>query len=234
MLLACISAGRPEAVGTLPGWTFYVSPADEDAYRAAGAPVRTAEGLVGARNAALDDAFARGEACAAISDDLLSLVSPFADDDDPLPRRITETFEAMAQALDGTGIFLGGVPTHTNPYWARGGESITTSAWVDGDFQIVRPSAIRYDPEIPLNEPLDFALAHLHEHGQVARFNHVLAKFRHRTNAGGAVATRAAHPELEEECRQRLAAKWSCCVTYTEGKDMPTVRFRQVHQRDHR
>jgi hypothetical protein len=53
VLFAVVSTKRPQTAADYPGFTFYVPPAEEEEYRAAGATeVRTAVGLSGARNAA--------------------------------------------------------------------------------------------------------------------------------------------------------------------------------------
>ena len=240
MQFAVVSTGRAHAVANYPGFTFYVPPQEADEYREAGAVVRTAIGLSGARNLAMDDAFAFDEPVAILSDDLQALTSPYApaeDDRADLPERIKATAEAMHEAIEMTRIYLAGVPSHSNKFWARGGTGLSTHTWVDGDFQVIRPNPLRYDETLPLHETLDFALDHLHTFGQVARFDRVLAKFQHRTNPGGCQAIRREHPELEPECEARMRAKWSCCLSYTEGtyeagraaSPMPVVKFRKVH-----
>jgi hypothetical protein len=240
VLFAVVSTGRPHAVAHYPGFTFYVPPEDEDAYREAGAKVRVAVGLSGARNAAMDDAFASDTAVAILSDDLVSLRSPYAEPPEraDLATRVMQTAEAMEEAIFGTRMFLAGIPSHANPYWARGGTGLTTHTWVDGDFQVIRANPlVRYDETLPLHETVDFALEHLHTFGAVARFDRVLAKFTHRTNPGGCQAARAARPELDAECEARMRAKWSCCLTYSPGSydpsapsnPTPIVRFRRAH-----
>jgi len=61
-----------------------------------------------------------------------------------------------------------------------------------------------------LKEDYDYTLQHLRAYGQVARLNRIMPTFRHRSNAGGAVAYRT--PDLEVQAIAYLRAKWGDCI----------------------
>jgi predicted dienelactone hydrolase len=72
------------------------------------------------------------------------------------------------------------------------------------------PSAPRFDTELKLKEDYDYTAQHIALHGVVARCDFIFASFKHRTNAGGAVAYRT--PEVEQESIKRLQDKWGDAI----------------------
>jgi hypothetical protein len=205
-----ISAGRPDAVGrmaphlaTLPKgtWAFWVVPrSDAGSYEAGGANVIIDPGsIVGARNLALDHAFANNVACVQLSDDLKRLRM--------LPKADIELGDALIHlehALDSTGLALAGCSPTDNLYFAKDG--VSTRKFVVGDLIMVRPTDLRFDEALRLKEDYDFTLQHWATYGGAARCDYIAPSFAHYTNAGGAVAARTA--DLEQETIAYLKAKW--------------------------
>lgn len=223
-----ISAGRPEAVArlapqlaTVDAPVVWVVPtSDVNAYAQAGAVILEDPGsLVGARNAALDEAFARGLACVQLSDDL-KRIKALITCDDPGCEPCTEeamrcapkngeltlaaTLAELNWALDSTGLKLAGCSPTDNLYFARAG--VSTRKFIVGDLIMVRPTELRFDERLRLKEDYDFTLQHWATYGGAARCDYIAPSFAHYTNAGGAVEHRTA--ELEQETIAYLKAKW--------------------------
>jgi hypothetical protein len=208
-----ISAGRPEAVGrladhlaTVPEPVFWIVPkSDGDAYRAAGADVVHDNGsLVGARNLALDIAFAAGVACVQLSDDLKRIKALAAGHPKGVEYPLGATFKHLDAALDSTGLAFAGCSPTDNLYFAK--EGVSTRKFIVGDLIMVRPTELRFDENLRLKEDYDFTLQHWMTYGGAARCDYIAPSFAHYTNAGGAVAARTA--ELEQETIGYLKDKW--------------------------
>lgn len=211
-----ISAGRPDAVermnahlDTIPGsgrWLFWVVPErDAGSYEARRVNVIVDPGsLVGARNLALDHAFAHGRACVQLSDDLkrIKALAPGAPKGVELTLR--ETLDHLDAALDDTLLTLAGCSPTDNLYFAK--EGVSTRKFIVGDLIMVRPTELRFDENLRLKEDYDFTLQHWATYGGAARCDFIAPSFAHYTNAGGAVAVRTA--ELEQETIAYLKAKW--------------------------
>lgn len=216
--LAVISAGRPQNVERMHGlvgedaW-WYVRREDYEAYIEAGAHVvATADGLCGARNAALEDAASRGLPCVQVSDDLKGLaLAQSKSNSDIVPMTFREAVLLLQVALSRTpGARLAGCAPTANAFYATPGR-ISTRAFIVGDLFVALPdSPVRFDERLRLKEDYDFTLAHIEEHGAVARVDDLLATFQHRTNAGGAVAVRT--ETLEQESIALLKQKWGDLV----------------------
>lgn len=208
-----ISAGRPEAVermaphlATVDAPVLWVTPeSDGDAYRAAGAGnlLYDPGSLVGARNTALEDAFLEGHACVQLSDDLKRIKALPGQGAEEHPT-LCDVVWHMDEALDSTGLALCGVSPTDNLYFAK--EGVSTRKFVVGDLIMVRPTELRFDPNLRLKEDYDFTLQHWATYGGAARCDYIAPSFAHYTNAGGAVAARTA--DLEQETIAYLKAKW--------------------------
>lgn len=211
--LYVISAGRPEAVGRLAAhldqlelWKFWVVPeSDAGTYEAQGANVIIDPGsLVGARNLALEHAFAHDFACVQLSDDLKRIKALASG----LPKGMELTLAAalaeLNEALDDTGLVLAGCSPTDNLYFAK--EDVSTRKFIVGDLIMVRPTELRFDEALRLKEDYDFTLQHWATYGGAARCDYIAPSFAHYTNAGGAVAARTA--QLEQETIAYLKAKW--------------------------
>lgn len=202
-----ISAGRPEAVERMAGHlevdapVYWVVPGLEaQAYERRGATVLEDPGsLVGARNLALDHAFDHDMACAQVSDDLKRLRCLPKDD-----LTLGQALRELDQALGSTWLSLAGCSPTDNLYFAK--EGISTRKFVVGDLIMVRPTHLRFDPELRLKEDYDFTLQHWATYGGAARCDYIAPSFAHYTNAGGAVAART--EQLEQETIAYLKDKW--------------------------
>lgn len=209
-LIWIISAGRPDAVAKLAphldghDHVWIVPHADVHRYLDAGAEevVPDPGSLVGARNAALDATFANGEerACVQLSDDLKRIKALGIDYEMPL----AEALFHMDRALDDTGLSLCGCSPTDNLYFAKPG--VSTRKFVVGDLIMVRPTELRFDPNLRLKEDYDFTLQHWMTYGGAARCDYIAPSFAHYTNAGGAVAARTT--ELEQATIAYLKDKW--------------------------
>jgi hypothetical protein len=216
-LIWIISAGRPDAVAKLAphldglDHTWLVPHADVHRYLDAGAEVVVPDpgSLVGARNAALDATFNRGElACVQLSDDLKKINNledgaafvPLDKNEGTLAWALAE----MDEALEETGLALCGCSPTDNLYFAKPG--ISTRKFIVGDLIMVRPTELRFDPNLRLKEDYDFTLQHWATYGGAARCDYIAPSFSHYTNAGGAVAARTA--ELEQATIAYLKDKW--------------------------
>jgi hypothetical protein len=214
--VAVISARRPHAVpamlahlGDLAGdTTWYVGAGESDAYRAAGAAATVEAGaLCPARNAALDDAAARGRDCLQLSDDLRWVGwahGRTADSVERLSLRAAAVLLGRALADAGPAELAGVAPT-ANAYFA--GAGIQSTHFVVGDLMLVRAGCpLRFDETLLLKEDYDYTCQHLARYGRVARVGRLLASFAHRSNPGGAVAYRTA--AAEQAAIARLMARW--------------------------
>lgn len=214
--LYVISAGRPDAVArmaphlaTVDAPVFWMVPRrDADAYVEAGAEqvLMDPGSLVGARNLALSYAFADDHACVQISDDLkrircLEECEPTRTGDISLG----DVLWHLDGALDYTGYLkLAGCSPTDNLYFAK--EGVSTRKFIVGDLIMVRPTELRFDPNLRLKEDYDFTLQHWATYGGAVRCDYIAPSFSHYTNAGGAVASRT--EQLEQETIAYLHAKW--------------------------
>lgn len=204
-----ISAGRPETVermaphlATVDASVVWVVPEYQvRTYQEAGALITLADpgSLVGARNAALDDASEWDAACVQLSDDL-KRIKALPNDEFTLG----ETLLHLDEALDDTGLRLAGCSPTDNLYFAK--VDVSTRKFIVGDLIMVRPTDLRFDENLRLKEDYDFTLQHWATYGGAARCDYIAPSFAHYTNAGGAVAARTT--ELEQETIAYLKAKW--------------------------
>lgn len=226
VFLSVISARRPttmEPMTELIGdATWFVDSASLDEYgrelvkHDLASTVTEADGLVEARNAALDAAASVGaDVCVELSDDLKKIEEPYYSDERKkyMARELgfPAAIRRMITGLSSTGASLAGVAPTSNPFYYRG-KPVHPKAFIVGDLIMVRTkSPIRFDPQLRLKEDYDFTLAHLSTKvGRVARCDDVLATFLHRKNAGGAVAYRT--PEAEQEAIAVLKRKWGARI----------------------
>lgn len=211
---ACISAGRPQNVERMERLCgplhWYVRSLDVSAYREAGAKsVIAAGGLVAARNLALEHAFSAAAWCLQVSDDLTGV--KFA-----LGKKRTregtfrEAVNYLRKLLVDSPFRLAGVAPTTNAFFFNPREPVRSAAFILGDLMLVRPTPLRFDPELRLKEDYDFTLQHIERYGGVVRADAVLAAFLHRRNAGGAVDYRT--NELEQASIRYLVGKWGNLV----------------------
>lgn len=216
--LAIVSAGRPERVAPIQALTgpasWYVPAEEVPAYHGAGAARVVAAGaLCPSRNRALHDAWAMGLSCVQVSDDLVRLRRVRLGAGGKPERASCTWGEAIAELVNTTHALdarLGGVACTDNLLSYHAARPVSTSAFILGDLMYIRPCTLLFDERLSLKEDYDYTLQHLTRYGVAARANGILASFLHRTNHGGAVATRTA--EREEEAIAYLRAKWGTCI----------------------
>lgn len=190
--------------------TWYVGQGESRAYFEAGATsVVEAGGLVAARNAALDDAFAHNLPCVQLDDDLRAIhLAKSKREREPMT--LSAAIAYMLQAASDSSAYLAGVAPTSNSFYFNPLRPVKNSGFVIASLCCVLPSPIRFDPAFTLKEDYDFTLAHLHWYGNIARCDAILADFLHYTNSGGAVAVR--NSETEAANIERLKAKWPAFV----------------------
>lgn len=213
--VAVISAGRPGSVpamlthlGDMPS-TWYVPDGEGADYRYTGGQriaVIESGGLCASRNAALDTADRLGLPCLQLSDDLVKLeLAHGPTRADVEPTTLADVVSHLSAAMATNGAQLAGVAPTANPYFSR--QRINPTGFVVGDLILVAEGCpLRFDTELRLKEDYDYTCQHLEAYGRVARCDHVLASFKHRTNKGGAVAVRT--PEVEQASIARLLDRW--------------------------
>jgi len=220
-LVAIISARRPSAVEKMkqfaPDAYWFVALGDGEAYSEAGAKhVIESGALCESRNLALETAFKDNRPCVQLSDDLTKLQQ--VDDELKLwDVTLDEAVTAMAKITQSMGVRLAGVAPVTNTFYYSPDKPVKTQHFIVGDMIYVEPSKPRFDTELRLKEDYDFTAQHIANYGGVARCDFIFASFKHRTNAGGAVAYRT--PEVEQESIARLQAKWGAAIRLNPRRD---------------
>ena len=162
-------------------------------------------GLCRSRNAILDDAFAHDLPAIELSDDLRRLEIA-SDKAEKKEASLDDAVSLMFNALETSGAYMAGVAPTANAFFFNPNKPIHTSAFVVGDFIMVKPTTLRFDEDLRLKEDYDYTLQHLMKYGVIARCNAVLATFAHRTNKGGACDYRTS--ELEQQTIRQLKDKW--------------------------
>lgn len=210
-----ISKGRwdnVQAVQKLTGKnvTWLVANGEKVFYQAMGANnVVEAGGLMAARNQALDMAFANKRICVQLSDDIMRIKRGLNKKES---QTITfdEAIQIILKGMEQTKAMLGGVAPTANAFFTNFQIPVRTRHFIVGDFIVIKPTDLRFDTNMRLKEDYDYTLQHLDKYGAVARCDLVLAEFKHRTNAGGAVEYRT--DDLEQETIEYLKQKWGDVV----------------------
>lgn len=214
--VCCISAGRAfdnkgdsnvERMESLAGQPmhWYVPGEQCPEYRDAGAQFVVASGnLMDSRNLALDDAFKEGATCVQVSDDLLRLERKVPGRDElgevSFLDAVTEIIDTMAMG----GARYGGVAPTSNLFFAS--DEPKWRHFIVGDLIVVSETDLRFDTAMTLKEDYDYTCQHIQRYGLVARCDNLLATFKHKSNAGGAVAYRTYDREMQNI--QHLMKKW--------------------------
>lgn len=219
--LAVISARRPgnvakmsEQFGDAFG-TWFVPHEDEDSYEEAGVQTYAVEGLVGARNAALDEADAAGLPCVQISDDLKGIKRLGENTQEVFEIDIWQAIHQLLSSLEMTDFKLAGCSPTDNAYFAKDSES--TNLFIVGDLFVALPCDVRFDARFRLKEDYDYTCQHYLEFGGAKRLNWLMPSFAHRSNKGGAVAYRTA--EEEKKAIALLREKWGTWVAYNPKRE---------------
>lgn len=212
--LAIISARRPDNVPKmeqqiLPGLgTWFVPHEDEESYELRGAQTYVAEGLVGARNAALDEADAAGLPCVQVSDDLKGIKRLV--DEETVEIFFMSAVNELLKSLDMTDLKMAGCSPTDNAFFAKDSES--TNLFIVGDLFVALPCDIRFDARFKLKEDYDYTCQHYLEYGGAKRLNWLMPSFAHRSNKGGAVSYRT--EQEERKAIELLREKWGTWVAF--------------------
>jgi len=210
---AIISHKREKNVAKMqelvPDAIWYVGEGEAEVYKKAGAKkVIESGGLIDSRNAALDDAFKKKMNCVQLSDDFGGVMLAGEKKDKSIS--IEQAVNIMGSTAEKIGAKLAGTAPTANRFYVDINKPVRTHHFIVGDFIWIAPSKPRFDKELRLKEDYDFTAQHLKEYGVVARLDVLMAKFAHRTNAGGAVAYRTS--QLEQDAIAYLKKKWAGVV----------------------
>lgn len=217
--VAVISYRRSANIGPMSALignaTWYVGKDEEQRYRNGGAEfVRASGDVISSRNAALEDAAKHKLPCLQISDDLVRLkqvVIVAGQKNQSKPISFMAAVDLMMSALLETNAKLAGVAPTANPFFFNPKSVVSTNHFIVGDLMLIMPTKLRFDPQFQFKEDYDFTLQNLKAFGCVARYNGILAEFKHYTNKGGAVAFRTT--AKEQVVIARLKAKWGDCIS---------------------
>lgn len=234
-IICCISHGRHENVPEFlekvgsDGVTFFVKDeSDVINYKANGARKVIASGsLMDSRNAALEHCFEQGKICVQLSDDLTRIA--FNDFSGKRTKVSVSVVEVLEHVLPQFGIYdckLAGFPPTDNPYFAT--KPIEKNKFIVGDFLIVKPNPLRFDPGLRLKEDYDYTLQHVKEYGECVRFGYFLCSFKHYSNKGGAVDYRT--NILETETIAYLVKKWPGCIKLNPKRNNEILIKRNVSE----
>lgn len=211
--VSIISARRPQAVKLIqerlpiPA-TWYVAEGESDSYKQQSkTPIAVKETgpLTRSRNQALIDAFAQNAWCLQLSDDIIKCHRAI-NKKEKVEISIWQAVLELKAEMERTRAKLGGVAPTANEFYFNPLKPIKTSAFIVGDFLLIAPSKPRFDESLRLKEDYQLTLDHLKMYGRVCRADRLLVGFKHRDNAGGAVAYRT--PELEQETIRYLKSRY--------------------------
>ena len=93
---------------------------------------------------------------------------------------------------------------------------------------MVKPTGLRFDPEIRLKEDYDYTLQHIERHGGTVRYGKYLATFKHYKNAGGAVSYRT--EQLEQKTIAQLKTKWPGCFADNPKRPNEILMQKNIQQ----
>lgn len=204
-----ISHLRPENVKKMQDFlnvpcTWIVGKGETEAYKQAGA-ISVVEGgtLVESRNKALELAFERDHVCVQVSDDLKKIKKVVASKMEDPSMTFNEVLEIFEKEIWHSPFFLYGIPPTDNAFYVHKQRSLNN--FIIGDFMVVKPNELRFDPEFPLKEDYEYNAQHIKKFGGIMRFDTILFSFQHYSNAGGVVSYR--NESLEAEVVEKLLKK---------------------------
>lgn len=210
--MACISTQRPSNVSKITkhgSFTWYVCPAESEAYSAAGASsVIEVEGnIVAARNRAIADAAANGcSYCLQISDD----VTRFVEYDSSTTLHavpFSYVLNKMASFAKGNVHLIGlSIQINTRNYKPS---YYTINKLVVNDCIMINASQ-RFDEQADLKEDYDMFLTLTTKGYRVVRLDNLAGAFPHRENKGGANTYRTFF--REQRCNLYILDKWKSLV----------------------
>lgn len=87
-------------------------------------------------------------------------------------------------------------------------DEFSSYCFILGDFFVADKSPCRFDNEMTLKEDYDYTCSHIETHGSVLRCNRLMIHAKHRSNPGGAVASRDVGGAKERKNIAILQRKW--------------------------
>lgn len=218
IVYAVLSKGRPQNVEKMalhldgiPALWFVPEGEGGDYYDRGAMVAECPPGVVPAANLALDRAFAKDSALCIMSDDLKK-IKRLRPGTEGMGRDggkadvigVREAALSLDNALEEYGMKLaGGMPTG-NVGWMK--HRVNTRAFIVFDFIVVRPTHLRFDPNLRTKVDYDFTLQNWQAHGGAVRAEYIAAEVEHYTNDGGVVSIRT--DEMEQETIAYLKEKW--------------------------
>jgi len=189
-------------LGITPVWV--VGKGEQSVYTAQGAS-ETVEGgeLVASRNKALEIAFKEDCVCVQVSDDIKKIQKIIFPKKTVSPITFQEVLDIFRKEIWHSPFYLYGVPPTANAFYVHKSRSLNN--FIIGDFMVIKPNPLRFDPEFLLKEDYDYNAQHIKKYGGILRFNDILFTFKHYSNKGGVVSYR--NEELEAEMAQNLLKK---------------------------
>lgn len=185
-------------------FTWIVGNGEGEDYRSAGADLVVEGGsLIDSRNLALELAEKQGAVCIQVSDDLRKIEHLSFPSKKKVPILFKAVVETFMKEIWRTPFYLYGIPPTPNAFYVHQDRSLNN--FIIGDFMVIKPNELRFDPEFKLKEDYDYTCQHIKKYGGVMRFDDFLFTFSHYKNSGGAVSFRT--DELEKEVVEKLLAK---------------------------
>lgn len=219
--VAVVSHLRPERVKAMKAlvgdatWVVGSDPEEVRAYKQMTPNVIAGGKLQASRNILLNHCQDKGLTLVLLADDLMQLTQATAAHK-RIPLKFNDALKMMDAALDQTGAKLAGVPPTDNPLGYNAKTPIRTCVFCIADFMMIRPSDLRFDPLLKLKDDYDLTAQHVTKFGCIARCEKILAKFIHRTNAGGATGLRT--DAVEQADIASLEKKWPGYFTRQKKK----------------
>ena len=196
------------ALSSLPTPPIWVVPEGQrKQYEKYGDTIADGGSLCGARNVAIEHAFARSKTCVQLDDDLVSIKYYEKELGECLPMPLHFATDMMVRELHRSPFFIGGVSPTDNPFFVH--KRLAWHVFIVGSMSVYRPDpcGIRYDTKMTLKEDYDVTLSHITTYGGVCRINAILPTFKHYTNPGGAVDVR--NTDEEQKNIAYLKNKWN-------------------------
>ena len=205
--MAVISSKRSHAVENMNKWygpaTWYVPEDEVNDYNCVTVPIQQGEnGLVAARNQALEDAFSKGIPCVLSEDDITNhpsgrffVLTGRGDRTERTlrPKGYNEKFESIDDVVElinrrHTECYYGAFPLHgvaAHSDTTAFKEPMRISRFIIGTLMVIYPTHLRFDPAFHQMEDYDFTAANLKEYGGAVKHCDIILEYGHWDNAGG-------------------------------------------------
>lgn len=227
LFVAVVSANRPgqvepmtEQLGPLNA-TWFVPEDQTPVYRASGATRVTAThgNHPQQRNIALDAAFTNNQPILMLDDDLRSMKIKHDDgfvQDATLTDAITRLTETWHQV---DAAHLAGTNPSSNPFYAKP-PFLKPRHFVRASLMIIRPTPLRFDPNIIFKDDYDYTLQHLNTYGAVCRDDSIIPDFDYSNLPGGLQTIRTQAAMIDNVTK--LRTKWGPDIIRPNVKRGPT------------